>query len=668
MLAMTAARLQSRPAGPEPVIFYVSPDGSDRWSGKLPAPNPAGTDGPFGSITRARDAIRDLKRQQDGLKQPVTVYLRAGTYFLKEPLVLTPEDSGTDNCPVTYAAYGDEKPVLSGGQKIGGWKPTTVSGRKAWAAKLPAMKKGEWDFHQLFVNDERRPRTRLPKQDFYRVAGLLEADAEAPWNQGQDKFRFAGEDLKPWRNLGDVEVVTLSLWVESHLPIAAVDEKEHVATFTRRSVFRVTEDFGKNGARYFVENVFEALDTPGQWYLDRPSGTLYYIPRAGEGPRKTRFIAPRLAQIIRFEGDPDKKQWVEHVRLEGLAFMHTEWRLPADRAGSSQAAVGVPGAIYWQGARSCRMQGCTVAHIGNYAVELGPGCENNTIAGSAIFDLGAGGIKMAPGSRRTLVSDNEIHDGGAIFHSAVGVWIGNSGHNLVLHNDIHDFDYTGVSVGWTWGYGPSEAVANHIEYNHIHHVGRGMLSDLGGIYTLGVSPGTVLRNNLIHDCWSDTYGGWGIYLDEGSTEIVVENNVVYRTKTGGFHQHYGRENRIRNNIFALAKQAQIQRSREEEHRSFVFERNIIYWTEGNLLDGTWKNGRFLLDYNLYWDSNRRPLSFDGKTFEQWQESGQDAHSRIADPRFADPAKDDFALAPDSAALSLGFRPIDLSRVGPRRHL
>jgi parallel beta-helix repeat protein len=288
------------------------------------------------------------------------------------------------------------------------------------------------------------------------------------------------------------------------------------------------------------------------------------------------------------------------------------------------------------------------------------------IEGNTLFDLGAGGVKMGPGSARTTVSDNEIRDGGEIFHSAVGVWIGNSGHNAVVHNHIHDFYYTGVSVGWTWGYGESEAIENRIEQNHIHHVGRGLLSDLGGIYTLGVSPGTVLRGNLIHDCFSHSYGGWGIYLDEGSSHIVVENNVVYRTKTGGFHQHYGRENVIENNIFALAQEEQMQRSREEEHRSFTFQRNIVYWTQGKLLGGTWQNGNFLFDYNLYWDASGAPVTFDGKSLAEWQATGQDAHSVIADPKFRDPAAADFTLAPDSPALALGFRPFDLSEVGPRR--
>jgi hypothetical protein len=289
-----------------------------------------------------------------------------------------------------------------------------------------------------------------------------------------------------------------------------------------------------------------------------------------------------------------------------------------------------------------------------------------------IHDLGAGGVRIGEGGNpntdaeaasRNLIDNNFIHDGGKIFRAGVGVWIGRSSYNTISHNEISDLDYSGLSIGWCWGYAPSSANHNVIEHNHVHHIGRGVLSDMGGIYTLGISPGTVIRHNIFHDIHSYSYGGWGIYPDEGSSEILIENNIAYTTKTGGFHQHYGKENIVRNNIFAFSKEGQIIRTREEEHISFFFERNIVYFDNGRLLGSNWKNGNYRLDYNVYWDTSNPEIEFAGMSFKKWQAKGQDTHSIIADPMFVDAEGLDFRLKPESPAFNVGFKQIDTSENG-----
>jgi parallel beta-helix repeat protein len=622
------------------------------------------TASPLPSIAAARDALRALRAKPDYKPQPVTVVIRAGTHTLSETLEFGPEDGGAADAPVTYTTAGDGAAVISGGTRIQGFKAVEKDGRKLWAAQLPEVKEGQWYFRQLFADGKRRMRTRLPREGFHTFAGLPTVTNETPWNEGQTEAKFRPGDIKQWSNLKDVELIALHFWVESHLPLAGVDEASNRATFAAKSVFRLTEAHDRNQlARYYVENVFEALDAPGEWYLDRPSGTLYYWPMDGETPEDTVIVAPRLTQLVRIVGSPDGKRVVSNLHLQGLTFSHTEWSLSEGSAGFGQAANGVPGAILLERAVRCSVSDCTVNQVSTYGIELGAGCVDNRIINNTLTDLGAGGIKIGHGSTRTTAHNNEIGPGGLIYHSAIGVWIGNSGGNVVTHNHIHHLYYTGVSVGWTWGYGASNALGNIIEYNHIHHIGQGLLSDMGGIYTLGVSPGTRLRYNRIHDIDAFQYGGWGIYNDEGSTNILVENNVVYRTKHGGYHQHYGKENHITNNIFAFARLGQVIRTRPEPHISFIFDHNIVYYNEGPLLGSNWSNDNYIMDYNVYWRTGGAPVDFAGASLKDWRKRGHDEHSIIADPLFVDPDAGDFTLKPDSPAIQLGFRPFDTSRIG-----
>ncbi len=647
--------------------FYVATNGDDAWSGRLPDPNAVGTDGPFATLTRARDAIRQLKTA-DGLTAPVTVMVRGGTYYIHEPFILSPEDSGTEDCPITYMAYPGGKPVFSGGKEITGWQRGEG---QLWVAEIPEVKTGQWYFRQLFANGQRRRRARLPNKDFYRVAELLPPET---WEDSRRRaaFKFHSGDIKQWDDLDDAEVILLRSWDESRLRITEVDTEASTVIFTTpgEAVFRWVEEH----ARYYVENVRAGLDCPGEWYLDRKSGVVYYWPLADEDMTAAQVIAPFAQQLVRFEGDVDAREFVQHITLRGFTLCYSDWTLPAEGYPGYQAECYLSATVYAEGTRACAVHDCEITHIGKYGIWLARGCQGNQIVANSIHDIGAGGIKIGETTiperdeeqtSGNILTDNYIYDGGQVFLCGVGVLVLQSSGNLVSHNEIHHLNYTGISVGWIWGYEPSPACDNIIEYNHIHTIGRGLLSDMGGIYTLGVSPGTVLRYNLIHDVDSYSYGGWGLYTDEGSSNILLENNVVYNTKTGGFHQHYGRENIVRNNILAFSRESQIQRTREEEHLSFTLERNIVYCDNGQLLGSNWGNGNYRLDYNLYWDASSRDIQFAGLSLSEWQAQGRDTHSIIADPLFVDPDNGDFTLPPESPAFKLGFKPIDLSGVGPR---
>lgn len=688
------------------IEFYVSPQGSDRWSGRRATPNRRRTDGPWASIGRAQRAVRQLK-VKGVLPTAVRVILRGGLYPLTQPLHFAPLDSGSPppkgnwnnilgpDRHVTYAAFPGEQPILSGGQQITGWREMMVRGRRTWIARVPEVRRQRWFFTQLWVNGRRASRTRLPKPGIFRVEKLLgtvvwKGDVHKTLFTGQDAFEFKAGDLEAWRNVRDIEFVALHFWIESRINFKSIDPRRRIAKLQWKSRMRLTDDHTDKGAQYYVENVFESLANPGQWYLDRPTGLLYYLPRADEKLESAEIIAPRLAQIALIQGDEKTGGCVEHLRFEGLTFSHSEW-VPADKneRATPQAACHVPGAVRLRDTRFCRFEDCAITHVGTYGIEIGGTSSDVDIVGCDISDLGGGGVKIwhdpakrkrdfahggkdmshSQSPRRITVSDCEISDGGHRHHQAVGVLIGRSSGNKILHNHIHNFDYTGISVGWTWGYAEGSAYGNIIEYNHVHHIGRGMLSDMGGIYTLGVSPGTRIRHNIFHDVESRGYGGWGIYTDEGSTDILIENNLTYRTKSQGFHQHYGRDNIVRNNIFALGREGGLARSRLESHTSFVFTQNIIYLdNDGKILSGNWSAPGVVLDRNLYFQRSGKPLDFAGMNFKKWRKRGVDQNSLIADPKFRNPDRGDFRLKPDSPAARIGFQPFDLSTVGPRRRM
>ncbi len=659
------------------VDLYVAPNGNDAWSGRLAEANPAGTDGPFATLARAQAEARRLKAAD-----AVTVLVRGGTYFLQQPLVLQPQDSGSRERPVVYAAYPGERPVFSGGRRIAGWQKRTGN---LWQVELPEVRSGAWYFRQLFVGGQRRQRARSPNTGYHRIEALIPGPPIPNAKPvARDKFVFAPGDLQPWDQLNDVNVVLMHSWETSIHPLKSVDTASNTVQFAAPMKEWWSIGYWEDAQRYYVENAFELLDQPGEWYLNRATGVLSYWPLPGEQMETIEVIAPVLPELLRLAGNADEGQFVEHVTLRGLAFQHADWVLAPQGNSSTQAAVEVPAAVMADGAGNCAIEGCEVAHVGTYGIWFRRGCKDCRIQQNRLRDLGAGGVRVgeakmaatdAAESSRILVDNNHIFDGGHVYAAGVGVWVAQSSENQISHNDIHDLLYSGISIGWNWGLEPNRTHHNVVEFNHVHDLVHGVLSDAGLIYCLGVSPGSVIRHNVFHDLWpySAPPLGWGIYLDAQCGSYTVENNLVYNTLSGGLmFNNGGHQHVIQNNIFALfANHALWPYS---EKRPSTFRRNIVYLTQGQLLIphgerslnerlaakeplGTW-------DENVYWHSEGGDrLRFYRRSLAEWQALGLDRNSRIADPRFVDVGAHDFALQPDSPVLELGFQPLDISRVG-----
>ncbi|MBI5833947.1 MAG: right-handed parallel beta-helix repeat-containing protein [Armatimonadetes bacterium] len=655
--------------------FYVAPAGRDAWSGRLPAANAAGTDGPFATLGRAQQAVRAAAR-------PVAVELRGGTYALDAPWTLGPEDSGTAAAPTVWRAYRDERPVISGGRALSGLRESTVGGRRQWTVTLPEVAAGQWTFRQLFVSTGNGPYQRRYRPHL----GMLAVDqltysprrVAAAHRAAQKDFVYFAGDIRPWRNLDDVEVVALHMWSSSRLRIARVDEASRIVEFTGLPTFAIGQVGPHNP--YYVENVAEALREPGEWYLDRPTGTLTYLPLPGEALADTRLVAPRLDRVLRLAGDWAKGRFVDHVRFERLTFSHTETPLPREGYGGSQAQPDLPAAVEAVGARGCVWERCTIAQTGNYGLGLGLGCADDRVSGCRLYDLGGGGIKIGDIAMKgdatapevptgNRIENCAVSDGGLMYYSANAIWAGIVRNTVIAHNEIWNFPYSGIAVGWNWSDQPTACGGNRIEYNRIHNV-VSLLADGASIYTLGRQPGTVIAGNVLYDNRQGPHARehWqlGLYLDEGSSEMLVENNLDYNVGTHGFNINGGAQNTIRNNIFGPVhgESAPFVRSYANPYaKANVFERNLCYTTSPNLVDAVWPLGLMACRGNLYWNAAGLPLGFAGKTWAEWQALGQDQGSVRADPLFVDPAHGDFRLKPGSPALALGFVPFDPSQAG-----
>jgi hypothetical protein len=645
------------------VNFYVAPGGNDA--------HPGTQEQPFATIEHARESVRKVKPTANA---PITVFLRAGTYSLDAPLLFGPQDSGTKTCPITYSAYPGEKPILSGGKAIAGWKrqPNGV-----WTAEIPEVKQGQWYFRQLFVNGQRRPRARLPREGKYTVAGQANPPARS--------FTFNPGEIDPkWTNFEDVELVLLQFWTEARPRIEAIDPVAHTVRFTG-DVFR--SPTWSNG--WYVENVFEGLTEPGQWYLNRRTGTLYYRPLPGEDVKQLEIVAPRTKQWLRLEGDYKTGKHVEYVTFRGLTFHYSQWELD-EKLGYNypQAAVEwqpvygplsevpVPSAIYVKGARQVRFEDNEIAHTGAWAIHLAQGgCNDDAIVGNNMRDLGAGAVRIggpfptndpAEESGRAIVTDNRIHDCAKVYLGAPAVWIGQSSGNRVAHNEITGWCEWAISVGWSWDYSPNNARDNIVEYNHCHHIGGSVLGTHAVLYFLGVQPGTVVRNNLVHEVAGDCF-----LLDNGSVGIVIERNLFHHATGVGLGFNFNTfGNIVQNNIVALTDNGLMCRGGDPGRldQTGVFHHNIFYYhgDKGRLFfPDNRTNDAVVMDKNLYYDASGKPVQFLNVDFVQWKQKGLDHSSIVADPQFIDPQKGDFRLKTGSPARTLGFQPIDLTRVGIR---
>ncbi len=525
--------------------YYVATDGNDGWSGRLDRPNAAATDGPFATLARAREEIRKLKLA-DGLEGPVTVWVRGGSYALSQTLSLESQDSGTAGSPIGYRAWQSEKPVLIGGRRITGFVPHKG---KILKADLASQGLKDVDFRQLFCNGKRRPLARYPNFDpenpygggwAYADGKRVPMYAEVP---GEDKqtLHYKAEDARSWTRPqeGEVFVFPRYNWWNNLVRIKSVDSEKRIITLAGQCSYPI-----RPTDRYYVQGLLEELDAPGEWYLDKTAGVLYFWPPDDVDPATMTVYAPTLRTIL------DLNQ-TSHVTFRGFTI---------------ECCSGT--AVVLRETTHCRIAGNTIRGVGDYGgsgVAVNGGSENGVV-GNDIYDVGRDGIYLSGGNRITLAAannyaeNNYIHHMGVYYKQGSGVILNGCG-NRASHNLIHD--------GPRWGIGFS---GNNlvIEYNHIRHVNL-ETADTGAVYTGGRdwlgSRGTVIRHNYFHDIlgygqengrWVSPHYAWGVYLDDNTGGVDVVGNIVARAVRGLIHLHNGRDNHVENNIFVDGKLQQIE--------------------------------------------------------------------------------------------------------------
>lgn len=577
--------------------IHVSPCGS---------PLGDGSNGyPVKGIERALSIVRRTRQRGER----ATIWLHEGTHRIADPIELTARDSFT-----TIAAWPPAagRVHVESGVHLRGWRADSISGHPVWAVEAPRGVR-----QSLFVDGRRVPKPRFPRDGFLRMADVpgldVHADLVGTLFDGSDRFIARGEDIPELAEYSQTEVVVPHFWVQERFPIDAVDADTGEVRLGLRSMLALRDGDAEEFASFYFDGVPAELGAvPGEWFFDEvgalctsnsPDGsgvpTIYYSPLPGQDPGEVDAVVPMcdgFAIIEGTESDP-----IVDIRIEGIAFGYAEFaRRPAAHAPfqmredpwldpatsyacEPQAAAQVPGAITVRYARYVAVVDCAVRYVGGYALRWEDGVQDSLISGCTFADLGAGALAAggsddpeSPGFvTRDEFSDNVVHGGGRVYPHCAGVLIRHASHMNVVHNEISDLYSTAISVGWRWDESSSPSTFNRIEANYLHDLGQGVLDWFGAVYTLGVSPGTLIARNHIARVQARTFGGWGILLDPASAAIEVVGNVVHDTSHEAVHIKSGRNNLISHNVFARAGEGFISLAIPQNHLTATVLGNIF---------------------------------------------------------------------------------------------
>lgn len=643
-----------------------------------------------------------------------TIRLAPGKYRIDEPIKLnSPEHTGLTIC----ASKPENPPLIHSLQHVSGWTVASVNGHEVWSTSLPELADAGIQIRSLFVEGRPCPRARFPKfhpkeapdQTFH--ARPYEEGKVPPLHHGTNRIPTEPGDIsEKWIGLADAELVGLHFWTEERLPDLQFDPTTQTLSSSKRTVYRLTEGTKPLPFRYYIENLIDALTEPGEWCYRASNSTLYYYPRSGESPKETVIEFPRLHRLLEITGqgygqskqasEVNEPKTIEKITLTGLRFHGADWiphsgvnlgvdhNLPQNSkpmGASVQGAFDACSTIYLEHAAQVTIQDCSFSHLGSHAIKIGEGCRDISIRHNHFEELG-GSALIAHGSeldgcpanqtKKVHFTDNVCEGLGRTFLSSCGVLGGAVREMTISHNVIRDLFYSGISLGWSWGYADTISQNHLVEFNLIEDVSQGLLNDLGGIYFVGQNTGSIIRRNIVRRVKTANFGGRGIYLDEGCAHVLIEQNIVQDIGDSGFNMHYGHGHIILHNMFINSGDVGIRCSRADGRDIYNAYQNIILGSEyafgagyalGNLCESGARS-----DLNLIWPGDAQsqelfhpPYLGGNSSFISWQEGGNDRNSKFEDPGITDLDNGNYRLSTNSPAHALGFIEWDTSAIGPR---
>lgn len=659
--------------------YFVSPSGNDQWSGRLATPSGDAGDGPLATLQKARDAVRALKKSTGLPEGGVTIWIGAGTHNLEQGLELTAEDSGAAGKPIVYRAAAEGRARVTGGKTVTGWRKVEDP---ALLARLASVARGNvvqadlksqgiTDFGrfrsrgfgrptvpaalELFFQDRPMTLSQWPNAGFEKIAGTPDAARDehgGTLGKLAAGFNYEGDRPQRWADTSDI-------WIHGYWAYDWANSYERVASIdTQKRLIKTDPPHGnygfRTGQRFCFLNILEELDEPGEWYLDRKTGVLYFWPPAPLG-RGDVTVSLAEVPLIRMNS-------ASHVQIHGLTF-------ECGRADGIQINGGSDNVV----------ADCTIRHMGNGAVTVNGGTSHGVV-NCVIYQMGDGGIALTGGDRKTLTPahhyarSNHLHHlarwsrcyAPAIAMTGVGIHASN--------NLIHDHPHCAILF---WG---NEHL---VELNEIHHVCL-ETGDVGAIYTGRdyTFRGNVIRHNFIHHTGGVGMGSMGIYMDDCVSGTQIYGNILWKLHRAVFLGG-GRDFKVENNIFVDCAPA-VELDGRGLSKAAVWHDMVYQTMKQRLADVNWREPPYRTRYPELADLEPYYAKDDGVppgnvlvarnicvgsellkvTWGAKEGMAQSKDNLVgADPLFVDAAQGDFRLKADSPAYKLGFEPIPFEKIG-----